>query len=51
LRVFVEGGVVGVYAPPGEVARLQPHELRDLQQVLVNASIEAAHRGARYVGD
>jgi hypothetical protein len=52
LRVFVEAdGTVGMSAPPGEVAWLQPAELRQLQQILVNASIEAAHRGSEYVGD
>lgn len=51
LRVVVDGGEVVVVAPPGELARLQPNELRQLQQVLATASIEAAHRGAAAVGD
>lgn len=51
VRVFVEDGTVVLLAPPGEVARLGPRELRLLQQVLTTASIEAAHRGAEYVVD
>lgn len=52
LRVFVENdGTVGVFAPPGEVARLRPAELRLFQQALTTASIEAAHRGSESVGD
>jgi len=52
LRVIVENdGTVGVCAPPGELARLLPAELRMLQEVLVTASIEAAHRQTEFVGD
>jgi hypothetical protein len=51
LRVFVDGGTVVLFAPPGEAARLGPVELRSLQQVLMTASIEAAHRAAENVGD
>ncbi len=51
LRVFVEDGTVVLFAPPGEAARFRPDQLRLLQQTLVTASIEAAHRGAEHVGD
>lgn len=52
VRVFIDDDhSVGLFTPPGDVARLRPEDLQSLQQALVNASIEATHRRAGHVRD
>lgn len=49
--VVTDDNAIGLVSPPGEIAILQPREVRNLQQLLTSAVIEATHRIAEEPGE